>query len=797
MNSIRVDIRLRPILFGFLVRPDDAEKVLEIFRVNTCLWGGIFNPIIPFFESVPSWLEEGGFRVKDPDQIINGYLELFQPDILVEAEEGLADEFGFNEERVIQLTNILDLTNQMYGVRYGLGVDALYSELYREVFQFELRHKRDIVHVEAKESVFSGFVAAVFGSFPIPEQLRYFEHNSNDFPVTERFRYFEHKYKEAFNPEHITLDAAALSKLYKSGYSSPFEIGYTKLRIDYHDRGELRLFILDAHDPKDLIEFWNLRIIHQHVLAVPIQWIKELSPLCKEIIRARYASTIFSPSISETDREDIHNNYLRVDERSVYRPQIGYLPIWMKDRAVYPTLEGDRKSLNIQIDEDNPEIQFEPLFPKFADEYINRFCLVNVIRLQDWSHTGQIATVFPCNYKNPTLPQFGFGWEHLLPTIEGLVIFPHRSIPEQWHLVDGTTVFNEWFNDKQVPATLSDAGRSTQQIIQTLGGILGVSHLVQKNVIEYLNKISKRPITKTADYQPFQNKLGRRISEVLLERKAVELGLKLKCSKCGEWNWYSLTQLDYSLACSLCLRQFEFPVIEPTGKKHSKWAYRVVGPFAQPDYAKGGYSAALAIRFFADVIGRTGRRSAVTWSSGQELKLSTHKMVEADFILWYQRKEDFRTDYPTETVFGEAKSFSRFEQKDVDNMKLLAQKFPGSILVFATMKEELSQKEISRIKKLAEWGRKYDKERKQTRAPVIVLTETELFTEMFFEKSWEDKGGKHKDLIQSWKGSSNLRLLADLTQELYLGMPPYESSRPTGETTWLPAEPSTKKPEKD
>ena len=124
------------------------------------------TPLFPFFESVPAWLEEQEFHVEDSKQIINGYLELFQPDILVEAEEGLANEFGFNEERVIQLTDILELTNQMYGVRYGLGVDALYSELYQEVFQFELRHKRDIVHVETEDSAFAGFVAAVFGSFP-------------------------------------------------------------------------------------------------------------------------------------------------------------------------------------------------------------------------------------------------------------------------------------------------------------------------------------------------------------------------------------------------------------------------------------------------------------------------------------------------------------------------------------------------------------------------------------------------------------------------------------------------------
>ena len=131
----------------------------------------------------------------------------------------------------------------------------------------------------------------------------------------------------------------------------------------------------------------------------------------------------------------------------------------------------------------------------------------------------------------------------------------------------------------------------------------------------------------------------------------------------------------------------------------------------------------------------------------------------------------FGIDRPTETVFGEAKSFRRFGQTDVSNMKLLAKKFPGSILVFATMREELSRSEINRIKELAEWGREYDKERKQTRAPVIVLTGTELFTTGFLSTSWKERGGKHKDLeSQTSLGTPNLRILANFTQHLYLDM---------------------------
>ena len=133
-------------------------------------------------------------------------------------------------------------------------------------------------------------------------------------------------------------------------------------------------------------------------------------------------------------------------------------------------------------------------------------------------------------------------------------------------------------------------------------------------------------------------------------------------------------------------------------------------------------------------------------------------------------------------MFGEAKSFGKgaFKQGDVDKMKSLAETFPGSTLVFAAMKETMDfyKSEINRIKELAEWGREYDEDRQQSRAPVIILTGTELFTEYSLEMSWEGKGGMHKDLIGPARGrTDNLRVLADLTQQLYLGMPSYDSFR--------------------
>ena len=390
MNNIRIDIRLRPIRFGFLVRPNDKEKILEIFRINTCLWGGIFNPIIPFFESVPSWLESEGFRFENPKQIISDYLDFFEPDFLVEAEEGLAEGFGFDPKRVLQLRHILEHPGGRSADQYGLSVYGLYKDLYEKEFQFEQRHKYNVVRVGPVDTEFSSFVAANFGSFPIEKDRRY----------------FEQYYQGIFDPKDIMLNAAALSRLYESGYFCPLSVSHDKLKIRYNAPLLSTLFILDAYESKDLIDFWNLRAIHQQVVAVPIQWIEELSAFCKKFIRDNYRRQpndpspnmvgpvlMFSRFLSEGDVEEMVKSYSFTGKGAVYTTRRWAPTIWYKlspqvASPTRPTLEADRKIMNVPIDGDNPEIRFDPPFPEFANEY-NLFRVANVVRLQDWSNTSQ------------------------------------------------------------------------------------------------------------------------------------------------------------------------------------------------------------------------------------------------------------------------------------------------------------------------------------------------------------------------------------------------------------------------
>lgn len=799
MSTVTLSLRLRPIRFAFLVRPDDAKRTLEIFCINTCLWGGKYNPIIPFFKRRPSWWERKGSGHENAKQIINGYLDFFEPDFLVEAEEGLAEGFGFDPERVLKLTDLLDYDGKHDRGKYGFDVHDLYDDLYKKIFQFERRHNYRVVHVKAKSTAFQNFVACVFGDFPSKAGLQSFERH----------------YQEAFDPEGITLNADALSHFSESRSISALRLGHVKLKVEYHWQEDPTLFILDAHEPKDLIDFWNLRAIQHNIIPVPVQWLEQLSPFCKQFKLANYRPlpgnpngvmirpiTMFSRSISEDDIEELHKRYLRVAKVDANVLQTWYPPIWRKlsehgVRPMRPTLEADSRKTDIPIDEENSEVRFATLFPEFYSEFnrgyswANGYRWANVVRLKSWSSTDLIATVFPCNYKKPLVPKFGSIRDWILPTTEGFVIFPqHKDIDENWKLTDGTTALNSWFKENGIKAIPSDAGRATQQIIQTLGGFWALSSLAHKGIVELLNAMSRKSGTRSAHVKEFRQKIYQAVEgqffrerrqeasfQNLVERKAVELGLELKCPKCGSWSWYSVNMLAYTLTCDLCLKEFDFPVASPTDGNRAKWAYRLIGPFALPDYARGGYAAVLSIRFFA--LSLDGMMdSSITWSSGQELTLAQGEKSEADFVLWSQRQAVLGNDHPTEVVFGEAKSFGKdaFKADDVTKMKRLAESFPGCIIVFATLKEveDLSPGEIGCIKKLAHWGREYDKERRQPRAQVIMLTGTELFATDRLRMTWRNKGGKHKDLIESgWARTDNLRTLADLTQQLYLAMPSY------------------------
>ena len=65
--------------------------------------------------------------------------------------------------------------------------------------------------------------------------------------------------------------------------------------------------------------------------------------------------------------------------------------------------------------------------------------------------------------------------------------------------------------------------------------------------------------------------------------------------------------------------------------------------------------------------------------------------MEADLALFFQASKFGNPK--TELIFAECKTFKDFQESDADKMSKLGNAFPGSVLVFATLKESLRDEE--------------------------------------------------------------------------------------------------------
>ena len=187
--------------------------------------------------------------------------------------------------------------------------------------------------------------------------------------------------------------------------------------------------------------------------------------------------------------------------------------------------------------------------------------------------------------------------------------------------------------------------------------------------------------------------------DYFLERSVFRAGLRVQCPICAYYNWFDLDAISYSPTCTRCLNQFPFSQ-SPADLHDVDWFYRVVGPFAAPDYARGAYAVALTLRCIAGY-----RDTEMTWTTGLNLQPLN---CELDFAAWL-RSSTILNDERDEPllVIGEAKSFGKnaINEDAVLGLRKVADRFPGSIMVVSSLREigEYTAEELQRLRDLALW----------------------------------------------------------------------------------------------
>jgi len=164
-------VLIRPIRLGFLLDLKDRKGLLEVLRTNACLWGGVFNYLIPVPKMLPRRYRDRYLRKNISGRgFVDGLIEAFQPDFLVETTPGLAMHVQFDRDRVLTF-NEFNEVGELGQRKYGIDLRSVCRALYHEAFRFVQRHPPKVIEPRSTEKGHELLFAAAFGEFPATGNL--------------------------------------------------------------------------------------------------------------------------------------------------------------------------------------------------------------------------------------------------------------------------------------------------------------------------------------------------------------------------------------------------------------------------------------------------------------------------------------------------------------------------------------------------------------------------------------------------------------------------------------------------
>ena len=774
-----------------------------MLQVNTCLWGGTYNYLLPVPKTAPARYRDyrftGTAQQLEPlklvagtgpsaQKFIHGLLETFQPDLLVETAAGLASKVRFDKNRITSLTQF----NELNGLRrnYGIDLRSICRAWYDKTFRFVQRHPPNVIEPQSKDKRYELFFASIFGQLP----------------ATGSLAECRRDFREALDGKEQIVEPAEFHKLFSPNNLYPLRVGRYELAT--YNRGyrpDPILFYMDESKLYDIIEYWNFRALGWRIWPLPRTLASKMTEYCEKFIEDVHRP-FPPPSNAWENASFLCSRSCRFDEMQNFvstlkRPSSSHVSIdprfprlweeWGRhaDHAEPQTVEYKTETTDAFLLGDS--IAIGTVLPEFMEDQplaSNFNACTNVFE----SLPGG-APVIPWQTDMRFLTghlrdeSIWLGGEGICTTAGAYRTRRHLRLPTSFN------VFAAWAKNSALEIELSPAGRVAEQVINALGGLNGVWAIGSEELINVLNRMANgildvevsseeagkkrrlrkgsvplhqiRDVLKRA--RPDNAYIAENTLSALLGSNVLSLGMDVLCSECGQTTWFALEHLGPKLKCGRCLREFNFPLTEP---QKNPWAYRVQGPFAVENFAHGAYCVAFALLFLADRVSRE-----CTWIPSFKLRRTAPSLIdaEADFGAFVRPG---RFSYRTDPVlfFGECKTFGKFDSRDYRRMKTLARLFPGAVLCFCALRRTLTATEKTKIAALAKQGRKSLKTG-QWKNPVLVLTGQELLGQF--------KGGPFTDVYSSQfsklgEGAfmrGDLQEICDFTQQVHLGMESYHA----------------------
>ena len=787
MATSEISIKLRPIKLAFLVDMKDTNAVLEAIKINTFLWGGRFNPIIPVFSRTSKIWQKRTFGNKSAKDIIAGYVNAYDPDFIVQMCNCPYLNLIAGDRQTISVDKIVADAKHNRFPHYGIGLFEILDYFIHEELRF-IRREPINIFIPRFKKPYSLFLASVFGE--LPDDLD---------------KVFWNRYSKQIGANKVKCDISNYSNCWKNNrfYFSGLSSLYINKVKPHSWFGDSYIFYLDATKTSDIIDYWNLRALGWNVIPVPKQAFKKetIKKFVRNFIEKNFYPYKYSSNIYH-NTTIIKSYYTTSEEMEQFVNSLGIVPpsksnqlkvafqhwyprIWdewarEKDNAECCDLESD--STEYEPTGKQGSFRLKTLTPKFINRSsFGKACFANEIIIHSYGDKVPIAEVFPQGGRE-LAGAFGFMLspsEHRFSK-KGLVyLSPYPNLSVSLIKPEAEDIFLAWLENRGWQAELSPAGRIAKQMLKQLGGICGINILANENLVELLGEMQGEKIKKHSEFNrriskfikpewgdidkgKLQEFTKNRIQK-LVNVGVIQVGMELQCPICHQRSWYSIKEVDYSLKCPKCLAQFHFPSHSP---KKIQWSYRTVGPFSSSNQAYGAYSVLLTLRFFTQLL-----HGAITPITSFVLIKDKKEIGEVDLGLFF-RELRFLSG-KIEVIFAECKTYNRFTRKDIKRMRVIANKFPGAVMVFATLRDSFTKSEkkylcdfVSKYREYWEANRPYN--------PVLILTGTELFSDLGPPFCWREKGDIYAEAAKNFSAMYDLFHLCDITQQLYLGLEPWQ-----------------------
>jgi hypothetical protein len=582
---------------------------------------------------------------------------------------------------------------------------------------------------------------AYFGGYPPKEEV------SRDYAdLVEKSlagQRIQLKVPDAVDPDAFKVITPTLLTTYMLEWDSPPE---------WANSG---VYVGDAHDFEDIVNFWNLRAADADLIFYdPVHQarLKKLKDAFLEALDARVAnSTRWEDSVAVWAKEGRDVDLREFSERESVTRFSASRGTWNGNNLKPARFHiGEAQSILGAVSDDcqRPQLSLQlPEKPFFAEpELHNQEVVVSVSSMGD--AYGQDESTF----RTPFLPRLNefygrriyFQSNKARVETGGLGIITSVTTSDlSLRAVPRRELIMEIFKAFGMKAKPSESGRIASRLIQQMGGIQGCRVFKIPGVRDLIESVGPQdpftrskavqtirrchPNTGIPNFSEYENLFieSRESGPLkpehaflfLLKRGVFQVGLSLSCPYCELDPWVPLDDITTETKCEYCGKSF---LITPQLRDRD-WRYRRSGLFGKENKQEGSIPVALALQQLDTVLNAD---AIFVTSMNVEPDTARIEPCETDFVAVHQRFLDDKVS----VAIGECKTRMEISDDDVRKLSLVADVFEGhgldAFIVFSKL-ESFTPDEIARCRTAQSSGK----------LRVVMLTDRELEPYFVYERT--------------------------------------------------------------